>query len=1040
MPGGNSVGQVSLDLVLNRNPFNKQMNNLQQTYKGQLNNLQSMTSSAMSKMAKTLGMGLSVAGLTAFAKKCIDLGSDLSEVQNVVDVTFGSMSDKVNEFAQNAATQFGLSETMAKQFVGTFGAMGKAFGFSQDSAYEMSTTLAGLAGDIASFYNLDQEDAFTKLKAVFTGETEGLKSLGVVMTQTALDQFALANGFGKTTAQMSEQEKVALRYQFVLNQLSGASGDFARTSGGWANQVRILRLQFESFSAAIGQGLINVLTPALKMINNLMAGLVKLAQAFKGFTELITGKKSTEGSGIANIGDLAADAGTGMEDASGAADDLSDSTAGVGDAAKKAAKEMRSLMGFDQINAMSANGEDASSGSGSSPKGTSSGGTGPVGAMDLGKLAEGEEDANGMSKALDGLIKRAKELRDIFGKGFAAGLGNVTLEPLKRSAESIMQSLKEIFGSKEVQDAANRFLNTFAYSMGQQAGAITSIGITMATNLVGGIDRYLAQNQGRIKSFIVNSFDAASDIMAMAGNYAQAIAYILSPLGGEHGQQLTANIIGIFSDAVMGITQLGLNFVRDITNLVTQPIIDNQESLRQAFEGTLAVFETVTGAIKTLVDGIVDKALEVYDNHFRPMFDALAEGISSIVATATEAYNEYILPVLQGLADRLGPFVEDYLLPMVNSILEFIGKLADLFTTIRTKTLFPFIEWFIKTMAPVIAPILKALGDNFFLWGEIIATVIKGVFDVLNSILDFLNAVFEGDWEGAWEAVQGIFSAHWETIKGVLKAVWDEMFGKIGISINDIKTAINTGLETIKNVWNQAWETVSSVVGPVWNNITGVINPAVEGIKSVIGGITDFLSGDFKRSWEGAWSDTTQFFSDIWNGIECTVKTPINAIIGFINSLLSSMEYMVNAIADALNSIQIDIPDWVPFYGGGQFGFSLPKWSLGQVSYLAQGGYVKRNSPRLAMIGDNTREGEIVSPESKIRELTGEAIAQSADAIAEKIADRIQDVMASVAMMNSVGGSDKDVVLVVDSVEIARACIRGQNKLDWKLNPRVQYS
>lgn len=1035
---GNSVGQVSLDLTLNRKPFNRQMNSLQQTYRGQLNSLQSMASSAMSKMAKTLGVGLSVAGITAFAKKCIELGSDLNEVQNVVDVTFGSMSGKVNEFAKSAAFNFGLSEKMAKQFAGTFGAMGKSFGFTQDAVYDMSTTLTGLAGDLASFYNLDQEEAFTKLKAVFTGETEGLKSLGVVMTQTALDQFAIAKGFGKTTTQMSEQEKVALRYQFVLDKLNGASGDFLRTSDSWANQVRILKLQFESFSAAIGQGLINVLTPALKMLNKLMAGLVKLAEAFKGFTELITGKKSSAGSGMADLSDLAMDTGTGMEDASSAADNLSDSTAGVGDAAKKVAKEMRSLMGFDKINALSANSDDSSSGS-SSPKGKS-GATGPVGAMDFGQLAEGEEDANGMSKALEGLIKRAKELKDIFNKGFTAGLGNVSLEPLKQSAESIKQSLKEIFGSKEVQDAANRFVETFAYSMGQQAGAITSIGITMATNLVGGIDRYLAQNQERIKSFIVNSFDAASDIMAMAGNYAQAIAYILSPLGGEHGQQLTANIIGIFSDAVMGITQLGLNFVRDITNLVTQPIIDNQESLRQAFEGTLAVFETVTGAIKTLVDGIVDKALQVYDEHFKPMFDALADGISSIVATATEAYNEYILPVLQGLADRLGPFVEDYLLPMVGSILDFIGKIADLFTTIRTEVLFPFIEWFIKKVAPIIAPILEALGNNFFLWGEVVAIVIKGIFDVLSGIIDFLNAVFKGDWEGAWEAVKGIFSTIWETIKRVLKTIWEEMFGNTKLSIENIKTKIDTGLEKIKGLWDKAWNTVSSVIGPVWDSITGVIDPAVENIKDAIGGITDFLDKVFKGDWEGAWGDITSYFSDIWNGIEDTVKTPINAIIGFINGLLSSMEYMVNAIADALNSLQIDIPDWVPGIGGGVLGFNLPKWSLGQVSYLAKGGYVGRNSPRLAMIGDNKREGEIVSPESKIRELTGEAIVQSADTIAEKIADRVQDVLASVAMMNSTGGSDRDVVLVVDSVEIARACVRGQNKLDWKLNPSVQYS
>ena len=126
------------------------------------------------------------------------------------------------------------------------------------AAYEMSTALTGLSGDVASFYNISQDEAYTKLKSVFTGETESLKDLGIVMTQTALDQFALANGFGKTTQAMSEAEKVALRYKFVTEQLSGASGDFLRTSDGWANQVRVLQLQFDSLKATIGQGLIDV--------------------------------------------------------------------------------------------------------------------------------------------------------------------------------------------------------------------------------------------------------------------------------------------------------------------------------------------------------------------------------------------------------------------------------------------------------------------------------------------------------------------------------------------------------------------------------------------------------------------------------------------------------------------------------------------------------------------------------------------------------------------------------------------------------------
>ena len=344
-----SVGQIGLDLVVNKSDFEKQMSGIQ---------------NLAAKAGKALAAAFAVKKLVDFGKSCIELGSDLSEVQNVVDVTFPHMSKQIDQFAKNAATQFGLSETMSKRFTGTFGAMAKAFGFNEKAAYDMSTTLTGLSGDVASFYNINQDEAYTKLKSVFTGETESLKDLGIVMTQTALDSYALANGFGKTTANMSEMEKVALRYQFVQSQLTSAAGDFSRTSDGWANQVRILQLQFDSLKATIGQGLINVLSPVIKVINTIIGKLMSLANAFKAFTEFITGNKgsgggaSTVAADMGAVADSAGDAASGMNKAAGAA---------------KKAKQAFGLAKFDELNVVSSN---DSSGSGSGSGGSGGGGGG----------------------------------------------------------------------------------------------------------------------------------------------------------------------------------------------------------------------------------------------------------------------------------------------------------------------------------------------------------------------------------------------------------------------------------------------------------------------------------------------------------------------------------------------------------------------------------------------------------------------------------------------------------------------------------------
>lgn len=305
------------------------------------------------KVGLAIASVLSIGAVVAFGKSCLELGSNLQEVQNVVDVTFGSMSGRVDEFAKNAANAFGLSETMAKKYMGTYGAMAKSFGIVGQAGYDMSAAITGLTGDVASFYNLSQDEAYTKLKSIFTGETESLKDLGVVMTQTALDQYALNEGFGKTTAKMTEQEKVMLRYQFVMSRLSDASGDFARTSNSWANQVRILQLRFESLKATIGQGLINAFTPVITVINTVLAKLETLADYFRSFTAAIFGDASGGGGAASGTADS-------MEDAAGSSGTLADNMANAAGSAKKM---KRDLAAFDELNNRSS---DTGSGSGGS--------------------------------------------------------------------------------------------------------------------------------------------------------------------------------------------------------------------------------------------------------------------------------------------------------------------------------------------------------------------------------------------------------------------------------------------------------------------------------------------------------------------------------------------------------------------------------------------------------------------------------------------------------------------------------------------------
>ena len=201
-----------------------------------------------------------------FAKEGIELASDLTEVQNVVDVTFGDSSGTINNWAKQAATSFGMSELAAKQYTGTLGAMLKSQGITSDSVVQLSTDLVGLAGDMASFYNIDIETAFEKIRSGMSGETEPLKQLGINMSVANMEAYALAEGIEKPWKKMSQQEKTMLRYNYLLEQTADAQGDFARTSDSYANQQRIMELTLQNLSAELGEKLLPVAMEFTQMI------------------------------------------------------------------------------------------------------------------------------------------------------------------------------------------------------------------------------------------------------------------------------------------------------------------------------------------------------------------------------------------------------------------------------------------------------------------------------------------------------------------------------------------------------------------------------------------------------------------------------------------------------------------------------------------------------------------------------------------------------------------------------------------------------
>ncbi len=868
--------------------------------------------SAVKKIGVLIGGAFAIGKLAQFGKECVELGSNLAEVQNVVDVTFTTMSDKVNEFAKNAMTTAGLSETMAKQYVGTFGAMSKSFGFSEAQAYDMSTALTQLTGDVASFYNISQDLAYIKLKSVFTGETETLKDLGVVMTQSALDQYALANGYGKTTSAMTEQEKVALRFAFVQKQLSAASGDFIRTSDSWANQVRVMQLQLQSLKATVGQGLINLFTPVLRVINILLGKLATLANAFKSFTELITGKKSSGQTGASGAGlagtDAIADTADQYGNAADNAEKLADATNDTADATKKATKAAKGYLSpLDEINNYST---DKSADSSSKVPGATGGLADQmkdaVQNVDYGKMAEGETVLDKISKSAEKLAKLLKKLWKPFqdawkkeGKN-TIDAAQIALSGIAKLAKSVGRSLMEVWTN--------------------------GTGTTMLTTML-----RIAQN-----------------VLKTIGNIASGFADAWNK--NNVGTQIIQNIADALVVVMQFIERIAADTATWAANLDFYPLLESISNLTSAFAPILESIGNVlewiyNNIVLPMLKWVIEVGLPTVINLVAKVATFLADhqsiveafGAALIGAFAAAKIAELASGVIKS-ASGIATAVKG-LIALMTGTGGIMGGIKAIATAIGTGGIFA-----IAVGAAIAIGVL--LYKN---WDEICAAatklkdwVVEKTRALAESATRTLSSL-KGKIVNVWNIIKTSTSTTWNSIKTTVSGLWNSLKSTASTVFNAIKTKITGVWDSVKNKTSQVWENVTTFVSDkvetIKNAITNKFNAARDAVKSAFEGIVNFI------------------------------KAPINQAISIVNNAVGMINNAIGGIESAFSFGPWTVP--TPF-GSKTIGFHATFPRIGTIPYLASGAVIPPRSEFLAVLGDQKKGNNLEAPESLLRQIVRE--------------------------------------------------------------------
>lgn len=954
-------------------------------------------------------MGVSLSGLMrqilpfvgiwqifSLGKTAIEFSSDLTEVQNVVDVTFGEFRQKVEDLASVSIADLGMSELTTKQLAGRFQAMGTAMGIAKGEMADMSVELTRLTGDMASFYNVEQADVGKALQSVFTGETEPMRRYGIDLTNATIQQWALNKGINANVNSMTQAEKALLRYQYVMDNTWASQGDFIRTADTWANQVRVLKEQLRSLAGVIGGTLINALKPFVKAMNVAIAKVISFAKIVSNALGKIFGWKYEESSG-----------GAGMADDFGSAADSAEDIAGSTGTAADNIKKMRAgLRAFDELKVV--NMPDTSSGGGSGGSG-GSGGAGGASSADGGKwvpttsMFDFESDINtlyqlgerielALSETLEGIDwNKIYEKARNFGSGLASFLNGLisprlfgdvgrTIASALNTAIQAALSFGQTFDFEDfglsIAAAINEFFATFDFAGLAKTLNTWVDGIKEAiSTAIKNTDWDSVKNS--LKEFLRN---IELDTVAVIG--AITIASVgkillsggaLSAIGSSISKQIAkaiASKLGITIGADTGIAAaLGIGLQKAFSGIKGFSFFNPGDIATVFGAGTFgekAAFLTKGLAGIGLIIGGVTAGVEGFTSMWEEGFNVVDEVILGI-GGALGALGLIILGVggpIAWLIAAIGVGVATVVILIKDhweQIKEFVSGIAE---WVNDHVIQPVVNFF-KGMRD------KIVGFFRNAWG-----LISGVWKVVSDW--FYDRVIEPIvkfFSGFARRVQQIFERLWI----IVQAVWIIVSSWFKQHVIDPVVNLFLGLkDKVVAFFKTAW----SMISGVWAVVSGwfkqkVIDPVV----NFFSGIVSKISGPFSNAWnkiKGVWGSVTNWFkSTIINPIQNAFNTCCTKIKGFFdnlwsgirrgvvsafNTVISKVEGGINGIVNGINRILTPFNNLVKkaakITGANWDGVDLvSKVSLPRIKGYADGGFIGGDAPKsysLFMAGENS--------------------------------------------------------------------------------------
>ena len=1053
---GSKVGSASRSLVTGFSNTSKSIKSTRSGFRG--------LASTIGKFYATYWMVMRAVGKIGSA---VDLASQLTEVQNVVDTTFGDMASKVDDFTKTSIQDFGMSELTVKQISSRFQALGTSIGISSeqvangtavankalmsqnntlykttDSMADMSLNLTRLAGDMASFYDVDQADVAKSLQSIFSGTIAPLRRYGLDLTQATLSEWAMKNGLDANIKSMTQVEKVLLRYNYVMANTQAAQGDFAKTANTWANSVRVLKQEFQAWGSIIGSVIINALKPFVQALSKVMLKVISFTRtvadalgAIFGWTIEISGRGATA---------------DGMED-------IADGVGDIGDNAdssnKKAQKLKKTLLSIDEIHALDDN-SDSGSGGGSGSGGSGGGGAG--------------SGVDSSLKKTDGLLEKYKSsIKDLYslgkyiGDALASAMESIDWKKIYQKADNFGKGLADFLNglisprlfydlSATIAGSLNtalHFLNSFGTTFDW-----TNFGLSIANGINGFFENFdFALLAKTINAWVQGIYTMLTTAIKNVSwkDVLKGITDFLSNLDIKTveiivGTLLIKKIISLKLGSV-ALDFIGKSLSKAIAGAIASKI--GFELTEGAGIGTaiMQAFKTIFASLSTnlgmLIEGLFS-GLSLGD----AITAAFGTGAADLLATIGSAFSA-IAGTILSIVNFVKMLKDGF--SWVNELLMVIGvALATIGAILAGVAALPAV--IVGAIVAAVATIVVVVKDNWSAvcelfstvgdWfnGNVIKPVVSFFKDMWKTISGFFGSLWKDIvtvWQGAskWfsstviEPIVGFFKGFatraqqiFQGIWIIIQAIWivasgwfnNNVITPISNLFNFLKTFIQTTIQTAKDFVFSTWQGVASwFSGTVIQPISNFFNMLKAGITSALSTAKNFVISTWQSV--AGWfngnviSPITNCFNIMKNGITSAFNYVWSSIkggvTGAMNYVISKIENGVNFVVSGINSLLRGFNKVVSMAakvaGANWNGVSLvPKVHIPR---LASGGIFPRGEDGMAFINHNELVGKFSN---------GRNVVANNQQITEGIKQAVMEGMAQVMMNSNTGGNSAPII------------------------------